>query len=453
MPEMTRTIALFMFTCSGSALGADPESAAWWVSAVRQTVHSAPDQTTTQQGHIAPNEPFAVLERIEGAGCDGYGWGIVEGGGHVCLQEAHPSDEPPVRLPRLVAFVHPDPTEWETYLATKRYERRPEEGVPALVPFIYAKRWRQWKAPTYASMEAYANGAPSLRRLGGLRKYHFVRSEETERGTVLVRNNGQVVPLDDAHVYPLSKFGGWDLRREPLPDATLPAWAINYSGTPVHRSPDKSSPVGRRLPYHTPILVTATPVDSAGHWWEMKDAFGPNQPGFVHDVNDIRHWVPSLPPPGVGDSELWVDVDLGQQVLALRRGTQTEFVTLVSTGAVDWATPRGLYQIMDKTIYGDMQSRADAEEPYHVEKVPWVMHFWPRYAIHGVFWHWGFGHRASHGCINMSVRDARTVFDRIHPTTHDGWMTAFSTPSDVGTTLRVRRGDAPVRDRRRHATD
>jgi hypothetical protein len=448
MPPMSWRIVIVAAIVSANPALANPDEAAWWVSPSPLSVHSAPDISTPVLGRIAENEPFTVLDWVEAPGCEGQGWGLVEGGGHACLDGSTPSEEPPVRLPRLVAFVHPDPTEWETYLETMDYDRTPDAGVPALVPFIYAKRWRQWRAPTYASVAAYASGEPTMTRLGGLRKYHFIRAEQTQRGSVLVRSNGQAVPLEQVHVYPLSKFHGWDLAAEPVPEGALPAWAIAYEGTKVYAEPKDTAEVGRTLPYHTSLLVSAEPVDELGQWWELKDGLGPDQPGYVNHNSGIRHWVPAAPPADIGADELWIDVDLDQQVLALRRGAVTEFVTLVSSGVAGWGTPRGLYHIRDKTVYGDMQSRPDAEEPYHVEKVPWVIHFWPRYAIHGVFWHWGFGHQASHGCINMSVRDARLVFDRIDPAAHDGWMTAYASGARPGTTLRVRRGDAPVRDRR-----
>lgn len=445
---MSRVIGIFLTVLFGVSTRATAADAAWWVAPARLTVYSEPIRAAATRGRIGANEPFSVLEIVGGPGCAGQGWALVEGGAYACLETATPSDTPPVHLPRLIAFAYPDPTEWDTYLQTMQYNRQPEGGVSALVPFIYAKRWRGWRAPTYASAAAFSAGAAPLSRLGGLRKYHFIRTETTDRGTVLVRANGQVVPLDQVHIYPLSKFHGWNLTQEPVPDGMLPAWAIGYEGTPVRTAPRSSAPIGRTLSYHTPLLVADAPVKTDGHWWVLPDGLGPGRPGYVNDQNDVRHWVPSPPPPGIGSDERWLDVDLGQQVMAIRRGPSIEFVTLVSTGAKGWSTPHGLFRIQDKTVFGDMQSRPDAEDPYHVEKVPWVTHFWPRYAIHGVFWHWGFGRRASHGCINMSVRDARYVFEHIQPSTYDGWTRAISTDADPGTTLRIRHGLAPVRDRR-----
>jgi len=204
------------------------------------------------------------------------------------------------------------------------------------------------------------------------------------------------------------------------------------------------------LPHHSHLLVKDTPVDSRGQWWEIPDALGDGVPGYVHDQVDIRHWVPRDAPDEVGPEELWVDVDLGQQVLALRKGEDVTFVTLISSGDVGWATPLGIFRIYDKMIDTTMASRDGVEEEdvYYVEGVPWTMHFKPRYALHGAFWHWGFGHRASHGCVNLSPRDAQYVFDRVGPTIEAGWHTVYETADDPGTVMRVRNGQSPVRDRR-----
>ncbi len=411
-------------------------------------VYSEPSVDARTIGRLGPGEPFETFESIKGTGCGEPGWVRTEGDGFVCTEYSRPTPEHAYRLPRLVRFVHPDPREWSDYLQTMTYDKDPVDRVDALVPFIYAKRWRKWKGPNYTSASAYAAGDPPIRKLGSGRKYHFIDSTPTDRGTVLVRENGAVVPADDVHIYPLSKFEGWNLAESPVPPGHLPAWAIDYDGTPVFVAPSMKAEVGHRLEYHSAIIVEDEPVDPEGHWWMMPNGLGPGVPGYVNDQSGIRHWVPRPAVTDVRPGELWIDVDLGQQVLALRRDEQVEFVTLVSTGAPGWSTPRGIYAITKKSIWTDMASRPDSEDPYYVEKVPWVMHFKNRYALHGTFWHWGFGHRASHGCINLSVRDARTVFDLISPRAFGGWTAAFATPSRPGTVLRIRRDLSEVPDRR-----
>ncbi len=419
-----------------------------WIANREIVVRTNPSNRAPLRARIPQGEPFIVHEEVDGTGCAGGQWGRTEGAGYACLKDARRTDEAPIRLPRLVRFIHPDPTEWEHYVETMSYDKTPADTVEALVPFVYAKRWGQWKGPNYASIEAFSQGKAPNRQLGRERKYHFVDAHSTDRGTVLERSNGAVVPADEVHIYPLTKFHGWDVHAEPIPPGFLPAWAINYEGTPVHSGPSQSAPIGARLDYHDAILVEDEPVDREGHWWMMPNGLGPGVAGYVNDQDGIRHWVPTQPPDGIGPSELWLDVDLGQQVLGLRRGESLEFATLVSTGAPGTATPRGIFTINDKSAWTDMASRPDSDDPYYVEKVPWVMHFKKRYALHGTFWHWGFGHTASHGCINLSVRDARWLYDRVSPVAYGGWHHTEASREDPGTTIRIRRGDAPVRDRR-----
>jgi lipoprotein-anchoring transpeptidase ErfK/SrfK len=423
-----------------------------WASAQTLAVRTAPSPRATIRAWIGSNEPFLVFDYVDGQGCTSPGWAKTDGGGFVCLKGSQRTQEAPVRLPRLVRFVHPDPSEWEQYLRTMDFDHDPPDKVDAMVPFIYAKRWRGWRGPHYASVAAYTQGKRPLRRLGSGRKYHFVDAVSTKKGPVLLRANGAAVPADQVHIYPLSKYHGWDLNQEPIPPGFLPAWAIDYEGAPIHTEPSHRAPVGARIPHHEALMIEDQHVDKAGHWWMMPNGLGPGIPGYVNDQIGIRHWAPSTEISDIGPGELWLDVDLEQQVLAMRRGSDVEFVTLVSTGELDSQTPRGIFAIQDKAIWTDMASRPASDDPYYVEKVPWVMHFKNRYALHGTFWHWGFGQTASHGCINLSVRDARWIFDRISPTTWGGWSSVLSTQQDPGTTLRIRRGHAPVPDRRRNGS-
>jgi len=420
-----------------------------WLSEQAVPVRILPDTASPIRAWIGADEPFIAVQRINGTDCASPGWAKVKGDGYVCLEHSHTTAEAPVRLPRLIRFVHPDPSEWDTYLKTMDFDHNPVDRIDSMVPFIYAKKWRRWRGPHYDSVEAFEDGKRPQRRLGTGRKYHFIDAVSTSMGAVLVRESGAVVPANQVHIYPLSKYHGWDLNSEPIPGGFLPAWAIAYDGTPVHTEPSHHAPAGKVLPYHTPLMVEDTPVDKSGHWWMMPNGLGPGIPGYVNDQTGIRHWVPSTELPDVGPGELWLDVDLGQQVLALRRGSNVEFATLVSTGERDSQTPRGIYSIKDKAIWTDMASRPESEDPYYVEKVPWVMHFKNRYALHGTFWHWGFGHPASHGCINLSVRDARWIFDRVSPTTWGGWSSVRATTKDPGTVIRIRKGQAPVPDRRK----
>ncbi len=423
------------------------------VSKFSREVYRTPAKGGRLRGRIAGGEPFAALERVASPGCGGDGWAKVEANGFVCLEGTTATIDTPVALPRLVPFDPPLPDEYYSYVESGLYEPASLETAPSLLPFVYGKAWRRWKGNVFSSPEAFEKGAASIGKLetGLIRKSHFVREIETSKGPVLERETGGVVPVDDVFLYAVSRHHGRDLVADPLATGLLPGWTVDYEGAEVHAAPDPASPIAVLLPHHQPVVLDATPADASGHWWRIPDLLGPGRDGFVDDLDAVRHPTLLPRPPEVGPDELWADVDIAQQIFMLYRGDQLVYTTLVATGEIGFGTPKGLYRIQKKSISADMSSRADALEPYYVEDVPWTMHFWPRYALHGVFWHWGFGRIASHGCVNLSPLDAKEMFGRLDPQIPAGWSEIVPTEDDPGTTLRIRNGVVTGPDRRNAA--
>jgi lipoprotein-anchoring transpeptidase ErfK/SrfK len=53
-----------------------------------------------------------------------------------------------------------------------------------------------------------------------------------------------------------------------------------------------------------------------------------------------------------------------------------------------------------------------SEQMYDLPGVPWTMFFTKEGgAIHGAYWHDSFGMRYSHGCVNLPVAKAKTLYD------------------------------------------
>jgi len=417
-----------------------------------QPIYRGPAAKGPMRGLVTTGETFLVAERVRGTGggCKGE-WGRLAEGGYTCLDTTVESDVEPVMQPRLVSFDHPLPDEYRSYVKEGSYDRAPIADSEAIVPFVYGKRWRRWTGPSWSSLAAFERGGPATSELELVTKYHFVEAIDTPRGTVLRRADGSVTLADKVYIYPVDRFSGRDLEAQPITPGMRPAWVVNYNGVRMREQPAAESPLlGEPMPFHSALDVIETPATPDGRWWRVQNGLGPGQDGYVQAMNlGVRVWQPMVRPSMVGENDLWVDVDLSQQMLGLHRGDTLLYATLVSSGeGEEWATPLGIYRIYDKSIHGDMKSREDAEEPYNVERVPWVMHFRSRYALHGVFWHWGFGLEASHGCINLSVKDARYIFDRVGPTLGAGWHTVYATPEDPGTILRVRTTSPKVPDLR-----
>jgi hypothetical protein len=129
------------------------------------------------------------------------------------------------------------------------------------------------------------------------------------------------------------------------------------------------------------------------------------------------------PPSSIPAGGKWVFVDLEQQTLTAYEGEIPVYATLISSGKDhdESETHPGLYRVEHKMGYSDMHGQAD--EPYEVERVPYVLYFHKNEALHGTYWHDRFGWPASHGCVNLSPADARWLFDWAPPSLPENWTT------------------------------
>lgn len=442
------TVDLVVAVWFGVAFAEKPKSAGSWIPVFRNketpaeageirtspqslAIRAAPDPAAPLVGRTTPGAAFRVFEPAEGIGCDA-GWVTVEAGGYLCQEGVVPTDQVPEIQPPLLVFDPPEPAEYDDYIATGEYDHQDLERI---VPQIYGRRWKQFEGDLYTNLDAFVRGDPPSSRMTGTtgERLGFLRIEETPRGPVLVRDDGRVARLDDVYLYPVSRLQGRDLEQEPLGAGMLPAITVAYEGTAVRLAPEDDAEVIETLPHHSWVTVR----DEPGTWWEVPDAGGDGVPGYVAD-RSIRQPLPSPGrPEGVGNDELWIDVVLGPQILMMFRGDDLVYFTIVSTGIRERKTPTGVYRILEKHATKDMRSRPGASDWYEVEDVPWTMVFKPRYALHGAYWHWGFGRPASHGCVNLAPRDAKALFDRTAPMVPPGWQSIYADP-DEGTVVRIR---------------
>ncbi len=111
------------------------------------------------------------------------------------------------------------------------------------------------------------------------------------------------------------------------------------------------------------------------------------------------------------NAERWIEVDLTNQYMRAWQGDVVVMETYVSTGKTGFETPPGTYFINSKI---DSQTMAGVigGESYNVPDVPWVMYFTDRgHAIHGTYWHENFGTPMSHGCVNLPMGIADSVYN------------------------------------------
>lgn len=115
------------------------------------------------------------------------------------------------------------------------------------------------------------------------------------------------------------------------------------------------------------------------------------------------------------DGEKWIDVNLQGASVTLYEGTKVVGGPFpMVPGAPDTPTVTGDFNVYLK--YADQTMRGENADgsKYETPDVPWVTYFHGGYAFHGAYWRDSFGWNGpggSHGCINMRIPDAKTIYD------------------------------------------
>jgi LysM repeat protein len=113
---------------------------------------------------------------------------------------------------------------------------------------------------------------------------------------------------------------------------------------------------------------------------------------------------PPVPQPAGGTK--WIDVNLSTQTLTAYEGQSVVMTARVSTGIAVYPTVVGTFHIYVKYNAARMTGPG-----YDLPNVPYVMYFYRGYGLHGTYWHNNFGTPMSHGCVNLSIADAQTLFN------------------------------------------
>ncbi len=391
-----------------------------------RAVYFEPDTDTPLRGRINSGDNFQVFAHREADGCK-KPWAQVAESGWVCLERTELDDAPPKALPILPAGE--------------------------LLPFIYARHQDHEDASTpplsvYASVSAFNRGDAPIDTLPAYGSYAFVRSVANHGKRVLVTASRRAVSAEQLETFEPSEFAGETLDADAIPPDMTLAWAVRWN-TLIHAAADPETEVVGRVPYHDPLFVIGDGVlgPDGERWFQVPEH--PNNPatGWISD-HDVQRFLPVAPPDPVLAGQMTVDVDLDQQVLSVWREDVPVFATLISSGKPGDATPVGLYRIETKWAYGKMSSLASADEPYYVDAVPWAMYFDGRFAFHAAYWHDLFGHRQSHGCVNLSPHDARHVFELVTPALPAGWLIVHEHARDPGALVVIRSGERELPDHR-----
>jgi hypothetical protein len=214
-------------------------------------------------------------------------------------------------------------------------------------------------------------------------------------------DDGQWVPsnvLTDEVM--ISRFSGVFLPGEELPYPM--AWTMRHLRPSAVPGGEESGANPFLYRYTRVSLYAYVEIDGK-RWYQV----GENQ--WIHQF-DVAKLTPIERPADV-DTEKWVSVDLYEQTLIAYEGDTPVFATLVSSGLKAWPTNEGLFHVYLRYERTTMSGAAQQEDFYFLQEVPWTMYFDGDIALHGTYWHDGFGYRQSHGCVNMSITDSKWLYD------------------------------------------
>ena len=216
-------------------------------------------------------------------------------------------------------------------------------------------------------------------------------------------NNNEWIQEADLTLAKISEFQGVEVNRTPERPFGWIVKEIRPSRSPgAEPNPDVD-----KLERYDFFEVYAIVEDDEGWLW--------------YDTGD-DHWIKqtqvslidlSTPMPNnVPADAKWVEVDLYEQTLVAYEGNQMVYASLISSGLNKWPTREGLFEVWDRYQQVKMSGAEGKVDYYFIEDVPFTMYFdrSKGIALHGAYWHDGFGYKKSHGCVNMPPRDAEWVW-------------------------------------------
>lgn len=279
---------------------------------------------------------------------------------------------------------------------------RPDEALASL-PYHYLEVL-DTRVPLYTTLDAAVNkGKPSRHLIPGFDYVAFNNQVKVGGKWYYRTASGFWMPgRDAAYLGQIPSFQGLVFERTPQTDFGWVLHDVESQGELRDEGPEYT---GERYQRYDVVRIFAEKQSRGmtflrigeGEWLPARS---------VGRVSPRQH-----APDGV-DGQRWIDINLGQQTLAVYEGGDLVFATLMSSGIEgNWTRP-GTFQIDSKKETELMRGSfaPDRSDYYYLENVPWTMYFDQARALHGTYWHDSFGSQQSKGCVNLSPGDAHWLF-------------------------------------------
>lgn len=279
----------------------------------------------------------------------------------------------------------------------------PPDRKLAYVSYRYA-RVTTPNAPVYRTVEDAIERKPVKRRIEpGFNFISYTESVEIQGNKYYrIAADEWIWAGDIARTSP-PLFQGLEFYRTPERPFAWILYPTETKQTPGYQEKDYT---GHYLYRYEVVQIYATQQVGDYEWYMI------NPDEWVEQRLVARVIPRSNPPEGVTNGR-WIEVNLFEQTVAVYENNRLIFATLASTGLPGWWTRPGLFQIHTKLESTPMRGafEIDRSDFYSLEDVPWTMYFDEARALHGAYWHNGFGYPRSHGCVNLSPGDAHWIFN------------------------------------------
>lgn len=274
---------------------------------------------------------------------------------------------------------------------------RIDYGNGPILKYSYARVVTS-NAPVFASAEdALANANPKRRYAPGF-VFVSLLGQVKEGQPVFQINPGEFMRAADLKLYlKAPSYQGIVLDKQPeRPFGFILRWFRPYRIPGVLENHDVAA-VDRDK-----VFVILDKVKVGKWYWYLVG------PDMWIDQRWMAVVTPSKPPQEVAGP--WIDVNIYEQTLVAYDGERMVYATLVSTGRNVFPTRPGTFKIYEKLADYKMGGAEGKADYYYLENIPYIMYFDEGRSFHGTYWHDQFGFKRSHGCVNLSPRDAEWLF-------------------------------------------
>lgn len=411
-------------------------------------------------------------ERVPGAGCS-HEWVPIEPRGWVCVDGDRVTTDPDDEQLRTIwpfrpRVESPWPHQYaEVHAPLRRYEALPDEKTQSLREVGYERHMETVRraretgsieefpeylgkldpslanrpAPTFPLTE---HGVPDLpdglsegrtRMVGRSALAYSIEADHGDRAFLLAADLSWV-PKDRVELLDRIEFQGVELKGE----VRLPLAFFRGKPRPGFRRladgsfaevPDQFE----RLSY---VLLEKGEVVKEGHTSYYKvvgrDLWVSDRQAVVPTPKQKTPWgAPIGEPDETGLARkgrgTWLEASILGGWLVAFEGTEPVYATMISAGRggkphpgkdplETASTPTGWFPIGGKFKTATMDS---SSTPIVHGDVPWTQNFSGPHALHSAYWHDDWGNLKSAGCVNVSPRDGKWLFEFTEPAVPEGW--------------------------------